>query len=139
VPVCLGLSNPLDDRIPILSPVDSESRLGQLKLVILPPLASILDLILFFVAELFGLTLDLRQAFVPIVVPKQQDGDRMWGRPSLERVLCRVVDQDLCVDLLANLNATGLSPLMLSYFLRVLTSALVSLVVSSCPFANVLS
>lgn len=59
-------------------------------------------------AELFGLALDVRPTSVPIVVSKQQDGDGMWGRRSLERVLRRVVDQDLCVDLLADLNVTRL-------------------------------
>ena len=59
-------------------------------------------------AELFGLALDLRLTSVPTVVPKQQDSDGMWGRRSLECVLCRIIDQDLCVDLLADLNVTRL-------------------------------
>ena len=67
--VCLCLSNPLDDLIPGLSPVDSESGLRQLELIIFPPLASILCPILLFVAEFFVLRLDLRATSVPLVVP----------------------------------------------------------------------
>ena len=66
--VLLCLPHPLDDSIPTLGPVDSQSRLGQLELVIFPPLASVLYLVLLFVAELFRLALDLRQTSVPIVL-----------------------------------------------------------------------
>jgi len=69
-----------------------ESRLWQLELIILPPLASILRLTLLFVAEFFGLTLDPRATPVPSIVPEQQDGDWMRGGRGLERVLRRVVD-----------------------------------------------
>ena len=68
--VCLCLPNPLDDLIPGLSPVDRETGLGQLKLIIFPPLASILRPTLLFVAELFGLGLDLRPTSIPLVAPK---------------------------------------------------------------------
>lgn len=66
----LCLPDPLDDRIPSLRPVDPKSRLWQLKLIILPPLASILHLVLLFVAELFDLALDLRLTSVPFVIPE---------------------------------------------------------------------
>lgn len=102
--VFLCLPDPLDDRIPALSPVDLESGLGQLELIILPPLTSTLHLVLLFVTEFFGLSLDLRQTSVPGVVPEQQDSNWMWGSRGFERVLCRVVYQDLRVDLLADLS-----------------------------------
>jgi hypothetical protein len=138
VTVRLCLPDPLDDRIPVLSPVDLESGLGQLELIILPPLAPILRLVLLFVAEFFSLILDLRLASVPHVVSEQQGGDWMWGSCGFERVLRRVVDQDLCVDFLADLAMTLLGSII-PYSLRVRTSALFNLVISSCPFANVVS
>jgi len=118
--------------------VDLESRLGQLELIIFPPLASILHPIPLFVAEFFVFRLDLCVTSVPLVVPIQQDCDWMRGGRGLERVLCRVVDQDLRVDLLAGLEGILLEP-TIPDFLWVHTSALVILVMSSCPFANVVS
>jgi len=109
VTVCLCLPNPLDDLIPGLSPVDLETGLGQLKLVVFPPFASILHPILLFVAEFFGLRLDIRATSIPSVVPKQQDCDWMWGSRGFERVLRRVIDQDLGVDLLAGLGGLPLT------------------------------
>ena len=136
--ICLRLPDPLDDRIPSLRPVDPKSRLRQLELVILPPLASILHFVLLFVTELFNLALDLRLTPVPFVIPKQQNSDWMGSHRGLERVLCRVVDQDLCVYLLANLTMTLLETIIID-FLWVPTSALSNLVISSCPSANVVS
>lgn len=59
VAVRLRLPNPPDDLIPSLSPVDLESGLGQLELIILPPLASILHLVLLFMTKLFTLVPDV--------------------------------------------------------------------------------
>jgi len=134
----LRLPDPLDDCIPRLRPVDPKSRLWQLKLIILPPLASILQLVLLFVAELFDLALNLRLTSVPVVIPEQQNSDRMGGHRGFERVLCGVVDQDLCVYLLADLAMTPLETIA-SDILWVPTSALFNLVISSCPPANVVS
>ena len=62
----------------------------------------------------------------------------MWGTRGFERVLRRVVDQDLRVDLLAGLGGRLLeSKIQDSLWVR--TSALVILVISSCPFAKVVS
>ena len=55
-------------------------------------------------AEFFGLRFDLGATSVPSVVPEQQDSDWMRGSRGFERVLRRVVDQDLRVDLLAGLE-----------------------------------
>lgn len=136
--VCFRLSNPLDNRVPGLRPVDPKSRLRQLKLVILPPLASILNLVLLFVAELLYLAPDFRMTPVPHVFPEQQNGDWIWGSCGFERVLCRVVDQDLCVDFLADLAITLLETTVPD-LLWIHTSALFNLVMSSCPSANVVS
>ena len=104
--ICLRLLDPLDNRIPVPSPVDSESRLRQLELVVFPPLAAILRPGPRLMAQLFDLGLDLRQTSVPVVFSEQKDSDWVRGGCGFERVLCRVVDQDLCVDLLADLHAT---------------------------------
>lgn len=106
--VCLRLPNPLDDRLPILSSMDSKSRLRQLELVILPPFTPILDLAPLLVAKFFRLALKFRRASVPAVFSEQQDSDGMRGSRGLECVLRTVVDQNLRVDLLANLNASRL-------------------------------
>lgn len=134
----LCLLDPLDDRIPSLRPVDPESGLWQLKLIILPPLASILYFVLLFVAELFDLALDLRLTPVPVVIPEQQNSDWVGGHCGFERVLCGVVDQDLCVYLLADLTMMLLE-MIVTDVLWVPTSALSNLVISSCPSANVVS
>ena len=62
----------------------------------------------------------------------------MWSSRGFERVLRGVVDQDLCIDLLAGLGGIVSEP-TIPYFLWVRTSALVILVISSCPFENVVS
>ena len=41
----------------------------------------------------------------------------MWGSRGLERVLCRVIDQDLCVDLLADLARKSLGLVVLIFSL----------------------
>jgi len=134
VTVCLRLPNPLNDRIPILSPVDFESRLGQFELIIFPPLTPVLHPTLLFVSEFIGLGLEIRATFIPFIVPKQQDGSWVWGSRDFERVLRRVVDQDLRVDLFANLGKILLeSEITDSPWVR--TSALFNLVISSCPCA----
>jgi len=107
VAICLCLADPLDDHIPSLSPVDLQPRLRQLEFIVLPPLASILHPVFLFVAELIRLTLDFRPTSVPCIVSEQEDCDWMWGSRGLERVLCGVVDQDLCVDLLTDLGVAS--------------------------------
>jgi len=134
----LCLPDPLNNRIPSLRPVDPKSGLRQLKLIILPPLASILYFVLLFVAELFDLALDLRLTPVPVVIPEQQNSDWVGGHRGFERVLCGVVDQDLCVYLFADLTMTLLE-MTVTDVLWVPTSALFNLVISSCPSANVVS
>lgn len=68
-------------------------------------------------AKLFALALELRHASVPEVFPEQQDGDGMRGTRGLERVLGRVVDQDLCINFFAYLNVTRLGQVDLSFTL----------------------
>lgn len=41
----------------------------------------------------------------------------MWGSRGFERVLCRVIDQDLCVDLLADLARKSLGLVVLIFSL----------------------
>jgi len=113
--ICLRLPDPLDDRIPSLRPVDPKSGLRQLELIILPPLASILYFVLLFVIELFDLALDLRLSSVPFVIPEQQNSDWMRGHRGFERILCGVVDQDLCVYLLADLAMTLLGTIITDF------------------------
>lgn len=102
--VRLGLPNPVDDCIPSLRPMNPKPRLRQLKLIVLPPLAPVLPPVLLFVAEFLDLTPDLRQTSVPAVAPEQQNSDWMGVRRGFERVLCGVVDQDLGIDLFADLR-----------------------------------
>ena len=111
--VCLRLPNPVDDCIPSLRPLNPKPRLRQLKLIILPPLASVLPPVLLFVTELLELSPDRRPTSVPVVGPKQQNSDRIRVHRGFERVLCRVVDQDVGVDLLADLR-TPLEPIIVN-------------------------